>query len=110
MMDKHHNFGTASTAGMISDQHINMGLYGESHGRDDGQEGNVVTPEVHQHGGGFRPFFNLSNRCFETRWRKDIVGPLRTSGISRGSPSRGGLTWVPIARGANVQSVCTAAC
>jgi hypothetical protein len=29
----------------------NMGLYGDSRGRDDGQEENVATPEVHQHGG-----------------------------------------------------------
>ncbi len=74
-----------------------MGLYGEAHGEDDGQEDNMPTPEVHQHGGDAQPLSNLRNRGVETRSKKDIVGPLRTSGTS---------TWAPIARGANVQSVC----
>jgi hypothetical protein len=28
-----------------------VGLYGDLRGGDDGQEDNVVTPKVHQHGG-----------------------------------------------------------
>ncbi len=31
-------------------------------------------------------------RCIETRWKKDMGGPLRTTGIARGPPLRGGLT------------------
>jgi hypothetical protein len=83
MTNEHRNFRTASTAGTIRDQYMNVDvdLYGESRGRDNGQEDNMATPEVHQHGGDFRPLFQL-----KTRWRKDMVGPLRTSGIALGSP------------------------
>jgi hypothetical protein len=45
MTDEHHNFNSRE------DYSINVGLYGKSHGRDDGQEGNVAILEVHQRGG-----------------------------------------------------------
>jgi hypothetical protein len=86
MMDELRNFRTIFNSRDYFS--IKVGLNGDSCGGGYGQEDNMATPEVHQHGG---PFFNLSNRCVETRCKMDIGGPLRTSGIS---------TWAPIARGA----------
>jgi hypothetical protein len=45
---------------------------------------NVATPEVHQHGGVVNPLSNISNSCNETIWKKDLRGPLRTSGTACG--------------------------
>ncbi len=76
----------------------NVGLYSDSHGGDNGQEDYVATPEVNQYQD---VFLYCHNRGVDTRCKKDLGGPLRTSGIS---------TWAPIVRGANVQSVCKATC
>ncbi len=48
MTDEHLNIGTSFNS--RDDYNINMGLYGKSCGGDDGQEDNMATPEVHQHG------------------------------------------------------------
>ncbi len=48
MTDEHLNIGTSFNS--RDDYNINVGLYGKSCGGDDGQEENVATPEVHQHG------------------------------------------------------------
>ncbi len=70
---------------------INVGLYDKSRGGDDGQEDTVATPEVHQRGEDVRLFSTEATDVTETRWKKDISGPLRTTGIARGPPLRGGL-------------------
>jgi hypothetical protein len=49
MTDEHPNIGTIFNSRDYYS--INVGLYGDSHGGGDGQEDNVVTPEVHQRGG-----------------------------------------------------------
>jgi hypothetical protein len=53
MTDGNHNFGTSFNS--RDDYCNNVGLYGKSRGGDNGQD-NVVTPEVHQHGGDVNPF------------------------------------------------------
>jgi hypothetical protein len=50
----------------------------------------VETPEVYQRGGDAKPFSNSSNTRAKARCKKDMIGPLRTSGTSM---------WAPIARG-----------
>jgi hypothetical protein len=53
MKDEHLNHGTSLNS--RDDYNINVGLYGNSHGGDDGQEDNVATPEVHQRGADVLP-------------------------------------------------------
>jgi hypothetical protein len=103
MTDEQRNFGTASTAGTIRDQYTNVDvdLYGESRGRDDGQEDNVATPKVHQHGGDTDPIFQLKQQMFQDKIEKGHGSSFKDLGNS---------TWVPIVRGANMQSVCKATC
>jgi hypothetical protein len=98
MTNEHRNFGTASTAGTIRDQYMNVDvdLYGESRGRNDGQEDNVATQKVHQHGGDFRPLFQIKQQMFRDKMEE---------GHGRSFKALGNSMWVPIARGANVQSV-----
>jgi hypothetical protein len=82
MMDEHRNFGTIFYSRDCDSN--NMVLYDDSCGGGDGQEDNVATPEVHQRGGDAQHFFNFKD--------------LRNQHVA------------PIARGANVQSVCKAMC
>jgi hypothetical protein len=61
----------------------------------------VATPEVHQHGGDFRPLVQLKQQMFRDKMEE---------GHGRSFKKLGNSTWVPIARGANLQSVYKAAC
>jgi hypothetical protein len=95
MTDEHLSYRTSLNS--RDDYNINVGLYGESHGGNDGQEDNVATPEVHQHGEDVLPLPTLYQDKMEEghRWSfKDHGNSMRA----------------PIARGANVQSVCNATC
>jgi hypothetical protein len=49
MMVEHRDFGTIFNR--KDDYSIKVCLHGKSHGGGEGQENNVATPEVHQHGG-----------------------------------------------------------
>jgi hypothetical protein len=49
MTDEHRDFGTIFNRRDVYS--TNVGLYGKSRRGGDGQEDNVATPEVHQHGG-----------------------------------------------------------
>jgi ribosomal protein L31E len=60
-------------------------VYMANHVEEKMVKDNVATPpEVHQCGGDLNPLSNISNSCNETIWKKDLRGPLRTSGTARG--------------------------
>ncbi len=48
VQNEHLSYGMSLNS--RDDYNINVGLYGKSRGGNDGQEDNVATPEVHQHG------------------------------------------------------------
>jgi hypothetical protein len=54
MTDEHLNYRTSLNS--RDDYNVNVGLYSESRGGDDGQEDNVATPEVHQRREDVLPF------------------------------------------------------
>jgi hypothetical protein len=59
-------------------------VYMANHVEEKMVKDNVATPEVHQCGGDVNPLSNISNNCNETIWKKDLRGPLRTSGTAHG--------------------------
>jgi hypothetical protein len=68
-----------------------MWVYMANHVEEKMVKDNVAAPEVHQCGGDVNPLSNIGNSSNETTWKKDLRGPLRTSGTARGSLiARGG--------------------
>jgi hypothetical protein len=81
--------GRASTAGTII---ILMWILMANHVEETSDKRTICDPRSSPALRRCLALFNLSNRCTEKRWKKDMGGPLRTTGIARGPPSRGWLT------------------
>jgi hypothetical protein len=94
MIDEHRNLGISGLWDKFLHQdEQNVGLY-DNHVAEKmvtGQRGDPGSSPARRR---CQPLSNLSNSGNETKWEKDLLGPLRTSGIT---------CWSPIARGgANV--------
>jgi hypothetical protein len=61
-----------------------MWVYTANHMEEKMAKDNMATPEVHQREGDVNPLSNISNSCNQTIWKKDLRGPLRTSGTACG--------------------------